>query len=157
MFAPGTSGMAACSASAMSALVSTSTRDGGTAGESRATVSAMSGRSPTRASSGFGRSGVLSGQKRDPIPPANTSAQSERSVRSSASASGCSAGSVPTASGASALAVPPNAASSASPNESPKGEPGSPGPMSDGPPAPAGPGRAASRPAWERNASVSWY
>jgi hypothetical protein len=39
MLAPGTSGMAACSASAMSALVSTSTRDGGTVGASRDTVS----------------------------------------------------------------------------------------------------------------------
>ena len=119
MFAAGTSGMAACSASAMSALVSTSTRSGGTRGASRATASAISGRSPTSASSALGRSGVLSGQNRDPMPPANTRAHMPSAASLTPSGSGCSAGAASSASSVSAP-VPPtaNAASIGSPNGS---------------------------------------
>ena len=87
MLACGTSEIAACSVSAMSALVTTSTRSGGTSGDRRATVSAISGRSFTSASTCLGRRGVLSGQKRVPMPPAKTTAHMAVPVSSSASSS----------------------------------------------------------------------
>ncbi len=74
----------------MSALVTTRTRSAGTAGASRAMVSAMSGRSLTSGSTCLGRLGVASGQKRVPIPPAKTTAQSVVSVSRCGSGRGAS-------------------------------------------------------------------
>ena len=81
----------------MSRLVTMSTRSGGTIGCRRPTVSSSNDRPVTSANSGLGRSGVLSGQNRDPMPPANTTAQRVSPV------AGASAGSM---SGNSSVAGP---------------------------------------------------
>ena len=54
----------------------------------------------TSARSGFGRSGVERGQKREPMPPANTTAQSTSPVASATTPAGSGSCSVP-------LAAPP--------------------------------------------------
>ena len=97
MLCAGTAGNTARIAGAMSALVTTSTRSAGISGSRRPTVSAMSGRPPTRASTGFGSVGVAIGQKRDPIPPANTTAQSGGVAVSSGARAACGSGNTPEA------------------------------------------------------------
>ncbi len=96
-FSSGTSRVTERIAGAMSRLVRISTRSGGIAGCSRPTVSSISVCSETSASNGLGRAGVDSGQNREPMPPANTTAQSATSVSGSENAANCSAGRVPAA------------------------------------------------------------
>ena len=84
-------------AAAISSEVTTRVRSAGMSGWSRPTVSAMSGRSPTRRKSCLGRCGDDNGQKRDPIPPAKTMAYIAVSDDRSSDAASCSAGSVPAA------------------------------------------------------------
>ena len=83
------------SPSTSDAFVRTSVRSGGTSGARRASVSASSGSSLTSGSSCFGRSGVLSGQKREPTPPARTTAQRRHALRRP-----CSSGATPASSAA---------------------------------------------------------
>src|SRR5206468_7927397 len=61
-------------------LVSTSVRCSGTSGESLSSVLVRRGWSSTSGSNCLGRAGVLKGQKRDPMPPASTTAHSRSSA-----------------------------------------------------------------------------
>jgi hypothetical protein len=74
-FSAGIAGTAARTASTSDAFVRIIVRSGGAIAEIRSIVSASIDCDESRGSSCFGRSGVLIGQKREPIPPANTTTQ----------------------------------------------------------------------------------
>ena len=74
-FSRGTSGKTFAIAGTSDALVRMSVCEAGTIDATLSTASTSSGLSVTRGSSCFGRPGVLSGQKREPTPPASTTTQ----------------------------------------------------------------------------------
>ena len=74
-FSGGNPGSSASTASRSEAFVSTSVCDSGANDRIRSSVSHSMGESLISGSSCFGRSGVDSGQKRDPTPPARTTFQ----------------------------------------------------------------------------------
>ena len=62
------------------AFVRISVRAGGASADTRSSVSRSIGSLVTSGSSCFGRSGVLIGQKREPMPPASTTIQTRAGV-----------------------------------------------------------------------------